>query len=87
LQAGLELSVEAFQSLSLHLEKHTQQWLTQDQHAQINRNADPSVMDMYDTATAKGMHMNMIEQASMPTDMCRTISFRHSRDSYLRGRW
>jgi hypothetical protein len=43
-------------------------------------------MDMYDTATAKGMHMNMIEQVSMPTDMCRTLSFRHSRDSYLRGR-
>ncbi|KAN0129093.1 hypothetical protein V8E53_013089 [Lactarius tabidus] len=62
LQAGLELSAEAFQSLSLHLEKHTQQWLTQDQHAQINRNADPSVMDMYDTATAKGPSPSDIQE-------------------------
>jgi hypothetical protein len=58
------LSAEAFQSLSIHLEKHTQQWLTQDQLAQLNRNVDPSVMDIYDTATVKGMHMNMNEQAS-----------------------
>ena len=59
----MELSAEAFQSLSQHLEKHTSQWLIQDQHAQLNRNADPSLMDMYDTATAKGMHMNMIQQS------------------------
>jgi hypothetical protein len=60
LQAGLELSAEAFQSLSLRLEKHTSKWLTQDQQAQIDRNVDPSAMDMYDTATAKGMHMIII---------------------------
>ncbi|KAN0138822.1 hypothetical protein V8E53_003210, partial [Lactarius tabidus] len=54
LQAGLELNAEVFQSLSLRLEKQTSQWLTQDQQAQIDRNVNPSAMDIYDTATAKG---------------------------------
>ncbi|KAN0125265.1 hypothetical protein V8E53_015656 [Lactarius tabidus] len=61
LQAGLELSAEAFQSLSLRLEKHTSKWLTQDQQAQIDRNVDPSAMDMYDTATAKGPSLSEVQ--------------------------
>ncbi|KAN0128148.1 hypothetical protein V8E53_014063 [Lactarius tabidus] len=61
LQAGLELSAEAFQSLSLRLEKHTSKWLTQDQQAQIDRNVNPSAMDMYDTATAKGPSLSEVQ--------------------------
>ncbi|KAN0131053.1 hypothetical protein V8E53_011186 [Lactarius tabidus] len=61
LQAGLESSAEAFQSLSLRLEKHTSKWLTQDQQAQIDRNVDPSAMDMYDTATAKGPSLSEVQ--------------------------
>jgi hypothetical protein len=59
----MELSADASQSLSKHLERHTNEWLTQDQHAQTNRHADPSLMDIYDMAKAKGIHINMIQQA------------------------
>jgi post-segregation antitoxin (ccd killing protein) len=58
-QEGMELSADASQSLSKCLEKHTNQWLTQDRHAQLNRHADPSLMDIYDTAKAKGVNINL----------------------------
>jgi hypothetical protein len=59
-QDGMELSADAFQSLSKRLEKHTNQWLTQDQHVQLNRHVDPSLMDIYDTAKANGITMNLV---------------------------
>ena len=61
LQSGMELSVEAFESISKRFKKHTKQWLKADQLAQLNRNADPSSMDIYDTATSKGMYMIFIK--------------------------
>jgi flagellar motility protein MotE (MotC chaperone) len=58
----MDLSAESFESLSKRLKKHTKQWLKADQHAQLHRNADPSLMDIYDTATSKGMHMIIIKE-------------------------
>lgn len=57
LQSGMDLSAEAFESLSKRLKKHTKQWLKADQYAQSKRDTDPSLMDIYDTVTAKGMHI------------------------------
>jgi hypothetical protein len=51
----MELSADAFHSLSECLERYTNKWLTQDQHAQLNWHANPSLMDIYDTAKAKGI--------------------------------
>ena len=56
LQSGMDLSAEAFKSISKRLKKHTKQWLKADQHAQLHRNDDPSLMDIYDTTTSKGMY-------------------------------
>ena len=61
LQSGMDLSAEAFESISKRLKKHTKQWLKADQHAQLHRNDDPSLMDIYDTTTSKGMYMISIE--------------------------
>ena len=61
LQSGMDLSAEAFESISKRLKKHTKQWLKADQHAQLHRNDDPSLMDIYDTTTSKGMYMISIK--------------------------
>jgi hypothetical protein len=52
----MDLSVEAFDSLTMRLENHTKQWLKMDKHAQLHRCTNPSAMDIYDTATEKGMY-------------------------------
>ena len=57
----MDLSAEAFESISKRLKKHTKQWLKADQHAQLHRNDDPSLMDIYDTTTSKGMYMISIK--------------------------
>ena len=61
LQSGMDLSAEAFESISKRLKKHTKQWLKADQHAQLHRNDDPSLMDIYDTTTSKGMYVISIK--------------------------
>ena len=55
------LECRGIESISKRLEKHTKQWLKADQHAQVHRNDDPSLMDIYDTTTSKGMYMISIE--------------------------
>ena len=57
----MDLSAEAFESIRKRLKKHTIQWLKADQHAQLHRNDDPSLMDIYDTTTSKGKHMISIK--------------------------
>ena len=49
----MDLSADAFESLSKRLKKNTKRWLKADKHAQLNRHTDSSIMDMYDTSTAK----------------------------------
>ena len=55
MEPAIDLSAEAFQSLSKRLRKNTKQWSKADQHAQLIRHTDSSIMDMYDTSTAKGV--------------------------------
>jgi hypothetical protein len=55
MEAAMDMSADAFESLSKRLRKNTKQWLKSDQHAQLNRHTDSSIMDMYDTSTAKGV--------------------------------
>ena len=54
LEAGMDLSANTFDALSKHLKKRTKQWLKVEHHAQSNRHADSTLMDIYDTATVKG---------------------------------
>ena len=56
MEVGMDLSAEAFASLTMCLRKHTKQWLKADRHAQSNRSTDSTVMDIYDTVTVKGMY-------------------------------
>ena len=49
MEAAMDLSADAFDSLSKRLGKNTKQWLKADQNAQANRHSDSSIMDMYDT--------------------------------------
>ena len=55
MEAAMDLSADAFDNLSKRLGKNTKQRLKADQHAQANRHSDSSIMDMYDTSTAKGL--------------------------------
>jgi flagellar motility protein MotE (MotC chaperone) len=51
----LELSAEAFISLSKRFKASTKDWLKADKAAQQTRSRKPEVMDIYDTAKGKGM--------------------------------
>jgi ribosomal protein L22 len=62
LEAGMDLSAETFDSLTKRLKKNTKQWLKAEKNAQINRYADPTSMDIYDTVTAKGMNTKRFNQ-------------------------
>jgi hypothetical protein len=55
MEAAMDLSADAFDSLSKRLGKNTKQWLKADRNAQLTRQSDSSIMDMYDTSTAKGL--------------------------------
>ena len=55
MEPAMDLSAEAFESPNKQLRKNTKQWSKADQHAQLVRHADSSIMDMYDTSTAKGV--------------------------------
>ena len=57
MDTAIDLSAEAFESLSKQLEQYTKQWSKAAQHAQLNRCTDSSIMDMYDTSIAKGMNV------------------------------
>jgi len=54
LEAGLDLSAEAFRALCERLKPRIKQWLQEDKMAQLKRKDDPSAMDIYDTTTDKG---------------------------------
>ena len=54
LEDGLEVSAEVFQALCKHFKSKTNKWLQEDRRAQQMRHEDPTAMDIYDTATAKG---------------------------------
>ena len=88
LQSGMDLSAEAFDSLSKRLKTHTKRWLKADQHAQLNRNADPSLMDLYDTATSKGMHIIIIEwiQCLCTMNVSSSLCCRNPAESYFGGK-
>jgi hypothetical protein len=51
----LELSAEAFISLSERFKDNTEDWLKADKAAQQTRSQKPEVMDIYDTTKGKGM--------------------------------
>jgi hypothetical protein len=55
LESGLELSAEAFLTLSKRFKHSTKEWLKADKAAQRTRNRKPEAMDIYDTAKGKGM--------------------------------
>lgn len=55
LQIGMDLSADAFDALTKRLGKTVKPWLKAEQHAQLNRHKDSTLMDMYDTAKAKGL--------------------------------
>lgn len=56
MEVGMDLSAEAFGSLTKRLKKHTRRWLKAERHAQSKRSTDCTVMDIYDTVTVKGMY-------------------------------
>jgi hypothetical protein len=55
MEPGLELSAEAFLTLSKRFKQNTKEWLKADKAAQQTRNRKPEAMDIYDTAKGKGM--------------------------------
>jgi hypothetical protein len=58
LDSGLELSSEAFLTLSKRFKTNTKEWLKADKAAQRTRNRKPEAMDIYDTSKGKGMKMS-----------------------------
>ena len=55
LETGLDISAETFDALTRHFQKRFKPWLKSEHHAQLNRNKDATLMDIYDTATRTGM--------------------------------
>ena len=55
LDSGLDLSSEAFLTLSKRFKEQTKGWLKADMAAQRSRHRKPEVMDIYDAAKEKGM--------------------------------
>jgi hypothetical protein len=55
LEAGLELSAEAFLSLSKRFKTNTKEWAKADKAAQRTRNRKPESMDIYDTVKGQGL--------------------------------
>jgi flagellar motility protein MotE (MotC chaperone) len=55
LETGMDLSAETFTALSKRLRQKIKPWLKAEKHAQLNRHQDSTLMDIYDTLTAKGM--------------------------------
>jgi hypothetical protein len=53
LETGLELSADTFHALSKRFGKKIKQWLQTERRAQMNRDEDPTLMDIYDTVTKK----------------------------------
>jgi len=57
LEAGMDLSADTFQALSDRFKTNTKRWLKAERQAQLKRKDDATVMDIYDTATAKRMNI------------------------------
>jgi hypothetical protein len=55
LEAGMDISAETFTALSQRFKRKIKPWLKVEKHAQLNRHQDSTLMDIYDTLTAKGM--------------------------------
>jgi hypothetical protein len=55
LEAGMDQSAMTFEALSEHFKSSTKRWLKAERKAQSKRSEDCTVMDIYDTATKKGM--------------------------------
>ena len=56
----MDLSAKAFDVLNKRFGDRTRRWLEVDKHAQLNRHGDPTLMDIYDTSTKKGMDADSI---------------------------
>ena len=54
MEAGLDLSSEAFLNLSHRFKDKTMEWLEEDKKAQKNRDKTPKAMDIYDTSKEQG---------------------------------
>ena len=54
LESGLELSAEAFLTLSKRFKANTKVWLKADKTAQQTRSRKPEAMDIYDTSKGTG---------------------------------
>ena len=55
LELGLDLSAEAFLTLSKRFKKQTREWLKADNEAQQARDTQPEAMDIYDTVKENGI--------------------------------
>jgi hypothetical protein len=55
LETGMDQSAETFQSLSERFKSNRMKWLKAERKAQLKRSKDCTVMDIYDTVTAKRM--------------------------------
>ena len=64
LQSGLDLSAEAFLTLSKRFKKQTKEWLKADNEAQQARSVHPEAMDIYDTVNEHGMHFSLMLRPS-----------------------
>ncbi|KAI9430336.1 hypothetical protein H4582DRAFT_2063950 [Lactarius indigo] len=62
METGIDLSAETFNTLNARFRKKTKRWLEAENHAQSNRYEDPTLMDIYDTASSKAPSRAEIQQ-------------------------
>lgn len=89
LETGLELSANTFNALSKHFGEKTNQWLVTENHAQMSRHEDLSLMDIYDTVTRQSTDGMNIEYLifHMLMNVPSSLSCKRSATADFRGEW
>jgi hypothetical protein len=67
LEAGYTFSSDAYEALSEHYHRKTDQWLRDEKRAQRERKNTPASMDIYDTTKTKGVDTD--PDISAPSDI------------------
>lgn len=67
LEASYMFSSDAYEALSEHFHRKTDQWLQDEEKAQRERKNTPASMDIYDTTKTKGVDTD--PHISAPSDL------------------
>jgi hypothetical protein len=80
----MDASADAFESLCHRFKGKIKPWLKMEKNAQLNRNIDIKLMDIYDTVTAKGLTLIFNIICSRFQSIVSSITFRDPEQTHFR---